>query len=73
MNLEYWFMFPVAVAVATAAMASGVGGAKIILGMGLLAVALSFLRSPATTEVARTVRPNRTADTGRGRFLAQCR
>ncbi len=127
MNLEYWFMFPVAVMVATTAMASGVGGAtffapifilvlrlspeiaigtglvtevfgfasgvgayarkrlidyrlgvalllvtipmaifgslvshainpgflKVVLGMGLFAVALSFLRSPETTEVAR--------------------
>ena len=127
MNLEYWFIFPVAILVATTAMASGVGGAtffapifilvlklppevaigtglitevfgfasgvlayarkrlidyrlgvtllvatiplailgswlagelnpgylKIILGMGLLAVALSFLRTPDSKDVGR--------------------
>ena len=127
MSLEYWFMFPVAILVATTAMASGVGGAtffapifilvlklppevaigtglitevfgfasgvlayarkrlidyrlgvtllvatiplailgswlagelnpgylKIILGMGLLAVALSFLRTPDSKDVGR--------------------
>ncbi len=127
MSLDYWFMFPVAVLVATTAMASGVGGAtffapifilvlrlpaevaigtglitevfgfasgvaayfrkrlidyrlgtallvatipmaligswlsgamsasflKIILGMGLMAVALSFLRSPEAKDVGR--------------------
>ena len=40
MSLEYWFMFPIAVLVATIAMASGVGGATFfapifMLGLGL--------------------------------------
>ncbi len=40
MNLEYWFMFPIAVVIATIAMASGVEGATFftplfILGLGL--------------------------------------
>jgi uncharacterized membrane protein YfcA len=42
MTLEYWYMFPVAILVATTAMASGVGGATFftpifILGLGLSA------------------------------------
>ena len=32
MSFEYWFMFPVAILVATTAMASGVGGATFFAG-----------------------------------------
>jgi hypothetical protein len=40
MSLEYWYLLPVAILVATVAMASGVGGATfftpiLILGLGL--------------------------------------
>ena len=40
MNLEYWFMFPVAMLVATAAMASGVEGATFFTPIFLLALGL---------------------------------
>jgi hypothetical protein len=45
MTLEYWFMFPVAVIVATTAMASGIGGATFFAPIFLLGLGLS-------TEVA---------------------
>ena len=40
MSLEYWFMFPIAILVATTAMASGVGGATFFAPIFLLALHL---------------------------------
>lgn len=40
MTLQYWFMFPVAVLIATIAMASGVGGATFFSPMFILALGL---------------------------------
>ncbi len=41
MSFEYWFMFPVAILVATVAMASGVGGATFFAPIFILALRLS--------------------------------
>ena len=41
MSLEYWFMFPVAILVATTAMASGVGGATFFAPILILGLRLS--------------------------------
>jgi uncharacterized protein len=41
MTLEYWFMFPVAILVATTAMASGIGGATFFAPIFLLGLGLS--------------------------------
>ncbi|MCL7455516.1 MAG: sulfite exporter TauE/SafE family protein, partial [Anaerolineae bacterium] len=40
MTLDYWFMFPAAVLIATIAMASGVGGATFFSPLLILALGL---------------------------------
>ncbi len=40
MTLQYWFMFPIAVLIATIAMASGVGGATFFSPLFILALGL---------------------------------
>lgn len=41
MTLQYWYMFPIAILVATTAMASGVGGATFFAPIFMLALRLS--------------------------------
>jgi uncharacterized membrane protein YfcA len=84
MWLEYWYLFPMSIVIATISMASGVEGAtffaplfllglglpadvlgslavpyarpeilQVILGMGLIGVALSFLTAPDGKEIVR--------------------
>ena len=40
MTLQYWYMFPIAILIATIAMASGVGGATFFSPLFILAVGL---------------------------------
>ncbi len=57
----YWFMFPVALGIATLANATGIEGAtffspvilKSIFGFGLLVIGIVFLSSPAAKETAK--------------------
>jgi len=66
MSLEYWFMLPVSIVIATIAMASGVEGAtfftplfilalglptEVAVGVGLLLIALTFLKSPEKESI----------------------
>ena len=41
MTLEYWFMFPISILIATTAMASGVEGATFFTPLFILALGLS--------------------------------
>ena len=41
MTLEYWFMFPISILIATIAMASGVEGATFFTPLFILALGLS--------------------------------
>ena len=40
MTLQYWYMFPIAILIATIAMASGVGGATFFSPLFILALGL---------------------------------
>ena len=57
LTFQYWFMLPVAVAVATTAMASGVGGATFFAPIMILA-----LRFPPERQAVRIIEGESSAD-----------